>query len=95
MGECICVTCKNLKSNVNEEGEPGEYTCQFGFPSQTCEENCQEENCELTCIHFISEDEKDEPRVVNCSKCGKALKQVCSDGEVGNSYCINCFLEKD
>lgn len=94
-GECICNTCKNLKSVFSDEGEPVESTCQFGFPSKSCEENCLDKDCELTCRYFISDDVEDEPTAVFCSKCGKTLRQACNDNEAGNTYCVECFLSMD
>lgn len=95
MGQCICVTCKNLKALFNEDGEPGEYNCKYGFPAQTCEMECLDENCNLSCSNFSSEEDEDVFTIVNCSKCGKALNQTSSDDASGKTFCVDCFLSKD
>lgn len=91
MRECICSSCINLKGIVDENGAVEEFECVYGYPSGECE-TCEAGECELSCIHYISDDEQAEPVLVKCSVCGKELSQVCSNAEEGNVLCIDCFL---
>lgn len=92
MGECICTSCKNLKSVIDEEGADGGYECIHGFPSEACNE-CGTDECELTCGYYISDEEPDTPVILKCSACGKELVQVCSNSEEGRVQCIDCYLK--
>jgi hypothetical protein len=94
MENCICSKCKNLKSSINSEGQAGEYDCEFGFPSDKCDE-CDDSSCNETCINFVSDEEEDEVITVKCSKCGKELQKACKDegsNEDENVLCIECYL---
>lgn len=93
MSECICNTCKNLKGIVNEEGNVEEYHCEFGFPSDSCAD-CQVEECDVQCDWYVCDDEQENVVVVKCQGCGKELKQVCSDTQEGDVYCLDCFMKK-
>lgn len=92
MTQCICSGCTNLKSVLNEQGVIELYECEFGFPSEACE-NCEEEECDLTCIHYSSDSDKVQPRILKCKGCGRELEQVCRDGEEGEVYCVDCYLK--
>ncbi len=96
MNTCICSSCKNLKSIVAEvDCDENDITeeCEFGFPSESCSE-CVEENCELTCEHYIEDCEEELVDMLECSKCGKPLKVVSNNMEVGQVYCPTCYLNK-
>lgn len=93
MGECICNACKNLKNSINDEGGIGETTCEFGFPSEACTD-CTGSECSETCSHFEMDDENAVPQTVKCMKCGKELQKVFNDGDFGEVYCIDCYLNK-
>jgi hypothetical protein len=92
MSDCICSSCKNLKSIIdeNKNGEVKDYECQYGFPSPKCEE-CAEDACSETCGNYVS-DEEDNIRLLKCNKCGKELKASFDEGDDGDVYCIDCFL---
>lgn len=94
MVECICSSCRNLKGIIDDSGEVAEFQCKFGFPSEQCA-NCQDEACEETCAHYLSDEEITEMMTVKCKKCGKELSQACSDDDDGEVYCINCFLDNE
>lgn len=93
MRECICNSCKNLKSIVGENGISEEYECKFGAPSEKCLE-CEEGMCELTCKNYVSDMEEDEFIIAKCIKCGKELKLVAGNNENGEVYCVTCYLNK-
>jgi hypothetical protein len=90
MDECICSNCNHLKGVIGENGEVGEYTCKYGFPSEECGE-CEGSSCDITCQHF-AEDEEDRLSTVKCSKCGKDLSKVAGDDAEGEVYCMECYL---
>lgn len=93
MSTCICNTCKNLKSIIDEiDGDGITESCEFGFPSESCSD-CQETQCELSCEHYV-EDCEEEGILCQCATCGKELKVVASSGETGEVYCPTCYLEK-
>ena len=78
MNECICSSCKNLKSvnvngNMETNGVNDEYNCEFGFPAEECLD-CEVEGCELTCDHYISDQEEIDYFITNCTTCGIELK---------------------
>lgn len=92
MGECICSSCKNLKSIFNEEGESDSCECVYGFPSENCND-CETDVCDLTCENYISDEEPDTPVIMQCCTCGRELVQVCSNSEEGRIQCIDCYLK--
>ncbi len=91
MQECICSSCRNLKGVTDENGAVEVFECEYGYPSDACEQ-CEAGECELTCTHYVSDEEQAEPVVVKCSTCGRELMQVCSNDEEGSVQCINCYL---
>ncbi len=101
MSECICSSCKNLKSVISESmisendtdknGIAEEYVCEYGFPSEDCEV-CEEDTCELTCDNFVSDVSEDSFVLSKCTKCGKELKLVPNNDEDGEVYCVTCYL---
>ena len=91
MSECICSSCKNLKNIIDEESGIEECECEFGFPSDQCEE-CEVDECDITCEHF-EEMEEIVPIKVECSKCGKILEKLHGDDDGGDVYCMDCYLE--
>jgi len=97
MGECICSICKNLKVIPNENGAIEEYDCEFGLPSEQCE-NCENDldACEftITCTHFVKDDVENEV-ILFCRDCGMALNEICDNTEAGEVYCINCYLKNN
>ena len=96
MSTCICSSCKNLKSIIDEiEYDENDITevCEFGFPSERCLD-CDDEHCELTCEHYIKDCEEGEFSISKCSKCGKELKVLSSNVEIGEIYCPICYLNK-
>lgn len=97
MSECICSSCKNLKSVIDEndiEGNRIEEMCEFGFPSEACA-MCELDGCDLTCSHYVV-DEADPIKVVtkNCAICNTALEVVVGSAEEGDVYCVTCYLAK-
>ena len=92
MGECICNGCLNLKGIVDDSGAVDKYECEFGFPSDKCTE-CNVEDCDLACTHFMLDDEEVVSTKVQCVACGKELDKVCGDSNDGDVYCINCYLQ--
>lgn len=96
MSKCICNTCKNLKSIIDEtDSDKSDIIeeCEFGFPSESCSE-CEEENCELSCEHYIEDCEEEALSISQCAACGKELKGIASNMETGEVYCPACYLEK-
>jgi hypothetical protein len=98
MSECICSSCKNLKGIIDEKdidknGITEEYECEYGSPSENCSD-CEEDACELTCDHYMSECEEEEFIISKCVKCGKELKLVSGNKEEGEVYCVTCYLNK-
>ncbi|MEG0013439.1 MAG: hypothetical protein RR618_02610 [Cellulosilyticaceae bacterium] len=96
MSTCICSSCKNLKSIINEIDHDANgitEACEFGFPSESCLD-CEEDHCELTCNHYIEDCEEEKFSISKCSKCGKELKVASSNVEVGSVYCPTCYLNK-
>ena len=92
MNECICSSCSNLKGIIDDNGAIEEFECVYGYLSEGCD-TCETGECELTCSHYISDDEQSVPVIVKCSICGKELHQVCSNNEEGSVQCIDCFLK--
>ena len=94
--ECICSSCKNLKSVLDENDElSGIYeVCEYGFVSEACE-SCELDGCELTCEHYMSEDidTPDTGIVVKCTGCSKDIV-LQANNEVGEVYCVDCYLMK-
>ena len=93
MRECICNSCRNLKGILNEDGTVESYECVYGYPSESCK-TCEDGECELKCINYISDEEENEPVIVKCVTCGRDLRQMCSNDEEGNIQCIDCFLKE-
>jgi hypothetical protein len=98
MSECICSSCKNLKSIIDENdmdknGIAEEYECEYGSPSEKCSD-CEEDTCELTCDNYISDCEEEKIIISKCIKCGKELKIVSGNNEDGEVYCVTCYLNK-
>lgn len=96
MNTCICSSCKNLKSIIDEIDDDIDgitEACEFGFPSESCSD-CDEEHCELTCNHYIKDCEEENFSISKCCKCGKELKVVSSNVEAGPVYCPICYLNK-
>lgn len=92
MGECICNSCMNLKKLVNEEANQVDYICEFGFPSENCED-CEGEECNVTeCSHYIEDKEVEIVRKVHCKSCGMELQQMYAYEGDGEVFCINCYL---
>lgn len=97
MGECICNSCRNLKAVINEEGDPGDYECSYGFPSgecTSCEFDTEDCNCSLSCSHYASDEEAEVPVIINCAGCGRELRQVCDEGKDGEVFCFDCYLKR-
>lgn len=93
MKECICSTCRNLKGMIGENGSVEEYVCEFGYPSEEACCECETEECDLTCSHYLCDEEQTETRILFCKACGKELRQVCSDVEEGDVFCMDCYLK--
>ena len=96
MSECICSSCKNLKSIIDENDIDKNgivEECEYGFPSENCSD-CEEDECELTCDNYMSYCEEEKTVISKCNKCGKELKLVSSNGEYGEVYCVTCYLNK-
>ncbi len=96
MNECICSTCKNLKSVIDEnENEDNGITetCEFGFPSEACI-TCEADHCELSCAHYEKEIESECVKTSKCSKCGIELNHISKDQENGEIFCLTCYLSK-
>jgi len=93
MGECICNSCKNLKSLMKDENGEAQFECEFGFPSEDCI-YCETEDCDMTCEHYEKiDDEEEEQEIVHCSRCGKELIKVIREDEEGEIMCVDCFLK--
>lgn len=96
--ECICSSCRNLKSVLDENDvDSGIYeVCEFGFVSEACE-TCELDGCALTCAHYVSDDEdgdaQDAGIIVKCARCSKEIV-LQSNSEVGEVYCVGCYLNK-
>lgn len=93
MAECICSSCKNLKGIINENGNIEEYECQYGFPSEQCE-NCNMDGCDEVCSQYVCGDEEAIVKTVRCSICGKELNQASEDDNDGEVFCLDCYLNK-
>lgn len=94
MGECICNSCLNLKSVIQDESEIMEYTCKFGLPSEQCSD-CHEEDCNVTCANYKLDREDEELKLVKCKGCGKELEKVFNEDTDGDVFCIKCYLSQD
>jgi len=93
MSECICNECKNLKSVIDENGKAEEAICQFGYPSDKCND-CNDEECSETCCHYEPDEEKT-PFTINCKGCGMELKKAFDDGSEGDVFCMECYLNNN
>ncbi len=98
MNECICSSCKNLKSFIDEKGTESNSVvegCDYGFPSDSCED-CALEGCELTCTHYEKDQEEVEQFIIkNCAKCNVELKVTSSKADFGDVFCVTCYLSKN
>lgn len=94
MGDCICSGCKNLKRVIDEDSEEEVYKCEFGYPSDRCEE-CEEEECDITCSRYEEESDEEDFIVVSCKGCGKELKKAYQDADEGDVFCIDCYLKEE
>lgn len=94
MSECICNSCKNLKGIMEESGAIEEYECEFGFPSEKCLD-CNGDECDLTCEHFIIDEDEEILVGVRCSSCGRELSQAGNDNTGGKIFCINCYFKQN
>lgn len=96
MSECICSSCKHLKSII-DEGHQGQNeiseTCEFGFPSEDCEA-CELEGCDLTCEDYEKVQEEDNFMMSKCSKCGQEIKHMANSSDEGEIFCVTCYLNK-
>jgi hypothetical protein len=92
MNECICSSCKNLKSIIEVESGPDQFECEFGFPSENCE-GCEGNECNETCINYIN-DENEDTVIIKCKNCGKDLEKTFNDDTDGDVYCVNCYLSE-
>ena len=92
--ECICSSCKNLKSVLDENTEEIYEICEFGFVSEACE-SCELEGCELTCAHYVRDDAdlEDNGIVVKCAGCSKEIV-LQANSAVDEVYCVACYLNK-
>jgi len=95
MQVCICSSCKNLKSVIDEEdAENGIIeTCDYDFPSEDCSE-CELDGCDLTCDHYNSDQEDASIVVVKCRNCGTELKVASRNDLSAEVYCVSCYLSK-
>ncbi len=97
MSECICSSCKNLKSIIDEndiEGNSINEVCEFGFPAEGCED-CELDGCDLTCSNYVSDDVMQVQVVTkNCALCHTELEVVAGSAEEGAVYCVSCYLSK-
>jgi hypothetical protein len=91
MGECICSSCINLKSILEDDGQTIEYKCEFGFPSDKCV-NCEGDDCSEICSNYKIEEEDAE--TVTCKGCGKELSKAFKDDSGGEVFCVECYLNK-
>lgn len=94
MGECICTNCRNLKRVISEDGEEEIYECEFGYPSDTCE-NCCDDDCSLTCSHFCEDNGEYESVIVTCKGCGKEIRKMYQDENEGDVFCPDCYLNNN
>lgn len=90
---CICADCLNLKIHIDEQTGEEKEICEFGYPSDLCE-NCLEGECDINCSHYEKYIEEDKFVIVNCSKCGQELRKAYSEDLSGEIFCINCYLYK-
>ncbi|MBC7765388.1 MAG: hypothetical protein H7Y41_02800 [Hyphomonadaceae bacterium] len=92
MAECICDLCKNLKSEPDKEEGSLLLSCEYGFPSDDCDD-CEGDGCEATCENFEAV-ETPELSTAKCCVCGKELT-TSSDNEDETVYCLDCYLKRD
>ncbi len=96
MSECICGSCKHLKSIIDESDldQNGiSETCEFGFPSEDCT-TCELEGCDLTCEHYEEDQEEANFMISKCSKCGQEIKHMTNSSDEGETFCVTCYLNK-
>jgi len=93
MSECICSSCKNLKNTYNEDEEINEYECEFGFPSDCCNECSGEQECDETCAHYMPDILEAKPLIVECRGCGCRMEMHTADTDAGDVYCVECYLK--
>lgn len=92
MSECICLSCKHLKTVLDEKEDGLVETCEFGFPSEGCLD-CELDSCDLVCAHFEAEAAEAEEVMTSCVLCGKSLVLV-KGMDTENNYCLECYLNK-
>lgn len=95
MQTCICSSCKNLKSVIDENDEENGIveTCEFDFPSEDCSE-CELDGCALTCEHYSSDQADESFILVKCRNCDTELKVSTRNDENAEVYCVSCYLSK-
>ncbi len=95
MQTCICSSCKNLKSVIDENDDENSIieTCAFDFPSEACSE-CDLDGCERTCDHYINDEEDEKFVIIKCRGCGTELSVAPRNDGVSEVYCVNCYLSK-
>lgn len=94
MGDCVCSGCKNLKRIMDGDNGEENYECKFGFPSDKCEQ-CEEEDCDITCLNYEEDNDEVNFIAVNCKSCGKELKKIHTDDPEGEVFCVDCYLERE
>lgn len=94
MSKCICNSCKNLKSIIDENNLDKNgitETCEFGFPSDDCLD-CQLEGCELTCDNYAANLTEEKLIITKCARCGKEMAVQSQSPKDGEVYCVACYL---
>jgi len=95
MKECICSTCGNLKTYVDEDALEGDglyESCEFGYPEATCED-CIVDGCDLTCSNYVAELQTDGVNLVPCIICGNQV-ETSSQNDAAEVFCVSCYLTK-
>ena len=92
---CICSSCKNLKSVIDENDDANSImeTCDYDFPSEACSD-CGLDGCELTCDHYIDDQEDEAYVITKCRGCGTQLKVAPRNDSATEAYCVSCYLSK-
>lgn len=96
MMDCICNSCINLKSIINETGDASNNiteTCGYGFPSEDCAA-CVLEGCHLTCEHYEAAENDVHYVLKECALCHKSLQVAAGKAEDGEHFCVSCYLSK-
>ncbi len=95
MKECICSTCGNLKTYVDEDALEGDgiyESCEFGYPEETCEA-CNVDGCDLTCSNYVTELLTEGVKTVPCSICGTQV-ETATQNDHAEVFCVSCYLKK-